>query len=214
MPVHRLLGHGYESNVYLIEDEIYALVDTGTGFYTDELLKEIERYADIESIEYIIITHEHFDHCGGARDLKDATGAEICMHEIGAKVLEEGEQWSAALFGTIQKPVKVERKLKEGDEIILGSMRLKILHTPGHSPGSICLYDEKSKSLFSGDVVFANGGIGRTDFYGGDTEQLINSIKRLEKLDVKNLYPGHGEYVLGEGKKHIEMAGRMSRYLI
>jgi len=214
MPLHRLLGFGFESNVYLIEDEINALIDTGTGFYSDTLMKEIERYVDIESIEYIIITHEHFDHCGGAKRIKEESGAKICMHEKGAKVLEEREQWSATFFNSFQEKVKVEKKLKEGDKIILGNMNLEVLYTPGHSPGSICLYNEESKSLFSGDLIFAGGGIGRTDFYGGDAGQLVESIIRIGKLDVENLYPGHGEYVTGNAKKHIKMAEQMCKYLL
>ncbi|HHO57084.1 MAG TPA: MBL fold metallo-hydrolase [Thermoplasmatales archaeon] len=214
MLVHRLLGFGFESNVYLIEDERNAVVDTGTGFYTERLLDEISRYVEVKSIDYIILTHEHFDHCGGAADLKNTTGAEICMHEMAARTLEEGEQWSAMFFDAVQKATEVERKLREGDKIILGEAELRILHTPGHSPGSICLYDEKSRTLFSGDVVFAGGGIGRTDFYGGNAEQLVKSIKRLVELNVENLYPGHGDFVMGEGKAHIKMAERMSMYLL
>ncbi len=206
MIVKKYLGFGFESNVYLIKAEKYAIIDTGTGFYVRKLIEEIEKEIKIEEIEYIILTHEHFDHCGGVKELKEISNAKVCIHEKGADVLEEGKNWSAIFFNAIQPKVKVDIKLRDGDEIDLGNIILKIIYTPGHSMGSICLYEEKSKSLFSGDTIFSYGGVGRTDFYGGDYLQLKKSIERLLKMDIKNLYPGHGEYIIGNGKEHVEMA--------
>ena len=209
MIVHRFLGFGWESNVYLIEDRHIAIIDTGTGFYNRKLVEEIEEYVNIEDIDYIILTHEHFDHCGGAKKLKELSDASIFIHEKGAEVLEKGEQWSSTLFNARQPVVKVEQKLKEGDRIYLGDAVLEVIYTPGHSEGSICLYERNTSSLFSGDTVFAHGGVGRTDFYGGNFIQLTKSIKKLLKLPVKNLYPGHGDYVIEDGYRHIEMASRL-----
>lgn len=203
MIVKKFLGFGFESNVYLIISHKKALIDCGTGFYNDELLKKLK---EIDRIDYIILTHEHFDHCGGAKEIKEKMSAKLCMHENGAEVLEKGLSWSAAFFGTTQPKVKVDIKLKEGDEIDLGNVKLKVIYTPGHSKGSMCLYEKNSKSLFSGDTIFAYGNVGRTDFYGGNIKELIASIKKIRKYDIQNLYPGHGDYILKNGKMHIEMA--------
>jgi len=208
MIVHRLLEFGWESNVYLIEGRHHTIIDTGTGFYHGKLMEEIEEYIAIEEIDYIILTHEHFDHCGGAKKLKELSDASILMHEKGAKTLENGEQWSASLFNASQESVEVEYKLRDGDEINLGDFVLEVIHTPGHSKGSICLYEKNTASLFSGDTIFAHGGVGRTDFHGGDFIQLRESIKKLLKLPIKNLYPGHGDYIIGDGHRHMEMAYR------
>lgn len=209
MIIKKFLGFGFESNVYLVISDKKALIDCGTGFYNDELLKRLRK--EVDKIDYIILTHEHFDHCGGAKEIKEKMHAKLCMHENGAEVLEKGLSWSAAFFNTIQPKTKVDIKLKEGDEIDLGNIKLKVIYTPGHSKGSMCLYERNSKSLFSGDTIFAHGDVGRTDFYGGNLNELIASIKKLKKYDIQNLYPGHGDYVLKNGKMHIEMAENMFR---
>ncbi len=210
MKISRFLGFGFESNVYLIKADKIAVVDTGTGFYMKDLIESLQKEIELESIEYIILTHEHFDHCGGVKKLKELSNAKVCMHENGAEVVEKGLNWSAAFFNATQPETTVEIKLVDGDKIDLGDVLLQVIHTPGHSPGSMCLYDEESKSLFSGDTIFAYGGIGITDFLGGDRLKLIKSIRKLKMLDVKNLYPGHGEYILGDGYMHIEMAEKSS----
>ncbi len=214
MNVARLLGFGFESNVYLILAEKVAVIDAGTGFYMKDLIDEMQKYVDPEDVEYIILTHEHFDHAGGAKALKDICNARICMHEMGAEVLEKGLEWSASFFGAEQPRTSVEIKLHGGEVIDLGDVRLKVIYTPGHSKGSICLYEERTKSLFSGDTIFAHGGIGRTDFYGGDSLQLIQSIKRIKEMDIRNLYPGHGDYIVGDAYRHIEMAERSASFLL
>ncbi len=209
MIVKKYLGFGFESNVYLIKADKFAIIDTGTGFYNKELFQKLEEEIDIRDIDYIILTHEHFDHCGGAKELKEKSNAKICIHENGKDVLEKGLNWSAIFFNAFQPKIKVDIVLNEGDEIDLGNVKLKVIYTPGHSKGSICLYEENSKSLFSGDTVFSYGGVGRTDFYGGDAIQLQKSIKKLKMLDIKNLYPGHGEFIIGNGKRHVEMAEKI-----
>lgn len=208
MLVKKYLGFGFESNVYLLRGERIALIDTGTGFYSDHLIKKLSEEIGANDLEYVILTHEHFDHCGGVKSIKEFFSPKICIHENGAEVIEKGMKWSAEFFNAVQPAVKVDLKLKDGEKIGLGNLTLEIIYTPGHSKGSICIYDAESCSLFSGDTLFANGGVGRTDFYGGSKTELINSIKKLRKLNVKNLYPGHGEIVEGNADMHIEMAER------
>jgi len=202
--IKKLLGYGYESNVYLIMDERNALIDAGTGFETKNLIKEIGKYT--RSIDYIILTHEHFDHCGGAAPLKRFFGSKIAMHEDGSRILEEGSNIYSSFFNAKFERAKVDIRLKGREIIDLGRIKLKVIHTPGHSPGSICLYDEKNKILFSGDTIFLYGGVGRTDFYGGDKEKLKESIKKIARLNIESLYPGHGEYAEKNASIHIKLA--------
>ncbi len=209
MEVKRYLGFGFESNVYLIKSEKIAIVDTGTGFYSKNLINDLEKEIDIGEIEYIILTHEHFDHCGGAEELKELSNSKIVAHENSSYIIEEGLNISASFFNAIQPKVEIDLKVKGGEKIDLGDIELKIFHTPGHSKGSISIYEEESKSLFSGDTVFTDGNVGRTDFFGGDFEELKSSIKILCSLEVKNLYPGHGEYIINSGGKHLAMAEKM-----
>ncbi|MEM0493467.1 MAG: MBL fold metallo-hydrolase, partial [Candidatus Thermoplasmatota archaeon] len=100
--------------------------------------------------------------------------------------------------------INTDVTIQHGDNIQIGDEMFTVIHTPGHSPGSICLYSPYSKILISGDTVFSDGGFGRFDLPGGDIHQLARSIKNLTTLEVKQLYPGHGYTVPEEGDKHIK----------
>ncbi len=106
------------------------------------------------------------------------------------------------LDGVMPK-IQVDTPLSDGEDIILGDEEFDVLHTPGHSLGSICLYSKKSRLLISGDTIFAHGDFSRYDITGGDFNALIKSIERLSALDVKNLYSGHGPIVEEYGKDHM-----------
>jgi hydroxyacylglutathione hydrolase len=110
--------------------------------------------------------------------------------------------------------MKVDVKLKNADEIKIGDEIFGVIHTPGHTPGGLCLYSNKSKSLFSGDTIFSYGSFGRYDFPEGDAVQLKNSIERLAKLDILNIYPGHEIVVEGDGNKHMKMTLKNIRSMI
>ncbi len=142
-------------------------------------------------VKYIINTHAHPDHNCGNAFLKKATGAEIVLHEDDVEFFSRPDitQFFSALNLTASPPA--DKIVKDGDTISFGAVSLKVLHTPGHTPGGMCLY--AAPNLFSGDTLFA-GGVGRTDFPGGDTSQLLKSIQeKLFDLPADTVvWPGHG----------------------
>jgi len=202
-------GFGYDSNVYLIKSSKPIIVDTGTGqgIYFKKMVENIEKFCSISSIKTIVLTHMHFDHTGGAGKLQRMTGAKVLIHRDDAGHVMTGDNVAtgARMFGGSMEPLNASNIDNAVDG---GDVTLKVIHTPGHSPGSISLYEEKSKSLFSGDTIFADGSTGRWDLIGGDYNQLLNSVKKLSALDVKNLYPGHERFVEGNGNEHVMSALR------
>lgn len=191
-------GMGYDSNVYVFED---IIVDTGTGQNMDYILKSIEEAgSSVDDLSLIVNTHNHYDHIGGNRYLD----LEVAMHHNDARALEEGDEDAllATMFGKTMEKMEVSRKLNEGDKI----HDFEVLLTPGHTSGSICLYD--GETLISGDTVFSGGGFGRVDL-GGDMDDMRKSLERLSKLDIKYLLPGHGPAV-EDGFRHVKLACEMS----
>jgi hydroxyacylglutathione hydrolase len=143
--------------------------------------------------KWIMNTHTHFDHVGGNKALKEATGAELLVHADEADWLKSiGKQ--SLMFGiSTDNSPPPDRTIDEGDILKVGSLRLKVLHTPGHSPGSISIVIEGEKKILVGDLVFA-GSIGRTDLVGGSFETLVEMVKTkiFAHSDDTKLYPGHG----------------------
>jgi len=139
----------------------------------------------------IINTHGHFDHTGGNHRLKTATGAPLCIHPLDAPMLDRLAASAAAWGLSAQDSPPPDRTVDAGDTIGVGSLRLEVIHTPGHTPGGISLYTDAV--VFVGDTLFA-GSIGRTDFPGGDYETLISSIRsKLFVLDDQvRVLCGHG----------------------
>jgi len=199
MQIHQIGGLGFDSNIYLIIDEVIALIDAGTGMNFKTVTRNMGKFGLKPSdIELLINTHCHFDHAGGDRDFIKTTGCEVAIHEFEAELLRKGDQivtLAGGLFGRKRLgPIEVTRELHEGDTIDLGELSLQVLHTPGHTAGSISLFEPKQRLLFTGDTIFSDG-IGRVDLPTGDAEMLQASIKRLAKLKVQKMYPGHGPSV-------------------
>ncbi len=210
MEVHRIVDPSYDANLYLARAEEAILIDAGTGLGTDRVLEEIhKRMGDVHP-GHFILTHRHVDHVGGARALSDVMGLTPRASPDDAPSLLRGDRRStgATLFGIMLEPLKVE-VIRYGEVLNLGGLELKILHTPGHTMGSICLLGEDG-SLFTGDTLFAYGGIGRWDLETGSLSDLFSSLKLLESLHVESLYPGHGPSIEGEAAKHISMAVEMA----
>jgi len=160
---------------------------------------DIDRVQEILSrhklrVRYIIATHAHIDYVGGIEKLKRATGAAVLMHE-GDLPLYQNLALQAAWLG-VQPPeaVEVDQFLKDGDAVHWGPHSLEVLHTPGHSPGSLCLHlPGAERRIFSGDTLFQSS-IGRTDLWGGSFDQILRSIKNtlLPFPDATPVFPGHG----------------------
>ncbi len=188
-----------DSNIYMIGDTV---IDCGTGFNFTRLYQALKILKmDFKDIKTIINTHGHFDHVGGNGYF---VNAKVSIHEKDAGILEKGdEKLSAAdYYDGKLSPKEVETKLKEGDMVQAGSMELEVIHTPGHTAGSICLYDKKSGTLFSGDTFFSDG-VGRTDMAGGDEKELQKSLQKVSELKFKRLFPGHGEPLISEEEKTV-----------
>jgi hydroxyacylglutathione hydrolase len=151
-------------------------------------------------VEYIICTHGHFDHVGAVSDLKEQTDAKVLIHKDELEIYNAAKDM-AAFWGYDLEPLpEPDVLVKDGADITVGDLNFKVFHTPGHSPGGICLYGEGI--VITGDTLFA-GAVGRTDFYGGDTNRLKESFKRLMSLPENiRVLPGHGhETTIGREKR-------------
>ncbi|MBN1158354.1 MAG: MBL fold metallo-hydrolase [Bacteroidales bacterium] len=150
----------------------------------------------------VINTHGHFDHIAGNAFIKNEFNCPVWIHRDDLFLLERAEE-IAGMFGfQIRKPPYPDRFLTENDTIELGGSVIRIILVPGHSPGSICLYSESDKLLICGDVLF-NGGIGRTDLFGGDYGTLVSGIRNKLLVLPRDtvVYPGHGP-VTTIGQEH------------
>jgi len=191
MPVQWIAGGALYANSYVIGD---FLVDAGV------LPMAIEPYKD--TIATIVLTHCHFDHTARVKEIAHMCRAKVAIHKLDAPGLLDDARNLAMHFGSRSPAIVPDILLKEGDSV--GG--LHVLHTPGHTPGSICLFSETDQVLISGDTVFTDGGFGRYDFMGGSRDELVRSIDRLSLLDVEGLYPGHGVPVESGGSGHIASA--------
>lgn len=190
MIIERFEPGAFGTNCYLVTDESTlegVIIDPGEG--AEQILKRVK---ELElSVKYILLTHGHPDHIGAVSEVKKATGAELAIHPDDAPYLRGRPGQGGMFHQSADPPPEADRMLQDGDTISAGGLHLKIIHTPGHSPGGICLLTDNI--LFSGDTLF-NGSIGRSDFPGGSGPQLLNSIHtRLMVLpDETIVYPGHG----------------------
>lgn len=202
MQVIKITNSPYDANAYLIDGTI--LIDVGMD--SSDVIPELQKNIDPDDLEIIILTHCHYDHSGGAAGVAAATGAKIAIHKYDASLLGNPDASVSYLYGK-KAPVIVPDILLEGGEKF---GELEVIHTPGHTPGGICLYDAKSKTLFSGDTVFQEGSFGRTDLYGGNSSQLIESIRKLTLLNVIIMYPGHGGIVINNTNEQIKLSLMMA----
>lgn len=208
MVIFTISGREYDSNIYLVLGEIPTIIDTGTGFYSKMIIDTIQKVLPLTKVQQILLTHEHFDHVGGVKDIVEATkgAARIYAHKDIVLKLKAGKSTFAEMLGGVMPKIDVDIPLTESQSLTLGDEIFDVLFTPGHSIGSLCFYSKNSQALFSGDTIFAHGGFGRYDFPGGDFDLLLNSIERLSTLKVTDIYPGHGPIVETNGQDHVLQA--------
>jgi hydroxyacylglutathione hydrolase len=203
MIVKTLVVGPFESNCFIIGSET-----TGEGLIIDpgaDAPSILNASNSLHlSVALIVATHNHIDHVGALRSVKDATGAKYAVHEADSKEampMMFGRMMGLMLGSSLRAPPKPDRFLKDGDIIEIGELKFKVLHTPGHTPGGISLLGDGV--VFSGDTLF-NFGIGRTDLAGGDYGKLMDSImtKLMVLPDSTIVYPGHGpETTIGTERK-------------
>ncbi|PID39520.1 MAG: MBL fold metallo-hydrolase [Proteobacteria bacterium] len=203
-----------QANCYILGcEETRQAVVIDPGDEADQILTILAE--DSLTVASLINTHGHFDHVGANKRLKEVTGADILIHGGDAPMLSQLAATAAGWGLKAENSPPPDRLLTDGDTIPFGNLSLKVIHTPGHSPGGICLYVEDNqtgslkKAVFVGDTLFA-GSIGRTDLPGGHYETLINSIQaRLFGLDDDVIvYPGHmGSTTIGTEKKTNPFCG-------
>lgn len=200
----------YDSNIYFVTGEHPIVVDAGTGRDSAGIIAYIRRAID-NVPEAVIATHCHFDHVGGLRDLVDAFGCDAYAGAVDARFIRHPVAAFnvSDMFGGAVRPVDV-RDLSGGDTVSTGEHTFEVIDTPGHTAGSICLYERSTGILFSGDTLFAEG-YGRTDMPGGSMDAMRRSLGVLSNIDIKGLFPGHGS-VIGNYRREylapvLSMAG-------
>ncbi len=190
MIVDKLVVGPFDSNCYIVgsqSDKEGMIIDPGDK--AKGILKKVEELG--LDIKFIVLTHGHLDHIGALKEVKEATGAEVAIHSDDANSLRR--QPLGIMFGLFYPtPSPPDRLLNDGDSIDVGDLHFGVLHTPGHTPGGICLLGQGV--VFSGDTLFHHS-IGRADLPGGNDSQLMNSIqtKLMTLPDNIVVYPGHGD---------------------
>lgn len=201
MKLIRIQAGIYAVNCYIIySEDINEGIIVDPGGDVDDILDYVRE--NNLNIKYLVLTHGHADHIGGLKGLKETLGAIIAIHEDDVDMLKDADKNLSSVMAMGKVELEPDLLLREGDILEFGNEKAKVIHTPGHTRGSICL--EINDVIISGDTLFA-GSIGRTDLYGGDYDTLINSIK--DKLmtypDETKVYPGHGSpTTIGRERKY------------
>lgn len=179
------------ANCYvLLDEESGDAAVCDVGVYSRRLGEALEEMG-IKALRYILLTHGHFDHISGVKKLKEAFGGEIVIHRLDAPCLRDSEKNLSGFFGAVSESIEADICAENGDTLFLGKSPVRVLHTPGHTVGSVCyIFDD---IILSGDTLF-NMSVGRMDFPGGSAEAMKRSMKLLSDLpgDYK-VYPGHEE---------------------
>lgn len=196
MGVSLIVGEGLCSNIYVVGREKATVIDTGVGNYLNPVWPQLsELGVEPSNVDKVVITHAHHDHVMGLFLILQRADPRVYVHE-------EDAGYIASRLG--DNLVKV----REGDVIETELWPLSVYWTPGHTSGSMSLYNPSHRILFSGDTVFQDGYYGRYDGEGGSYEATVESLRKLAELDVEFLLSGHGSPVLEDGNRHIDMALR------
>ena len=196
MKIQKFTFNPFQENTYILYDETNECIIIDPGCYEKNEREKVKQFISDNNLEIkkIINTHCHIDHILGNQFIHKEWNVNLYIHSLDVPLLENAEK-TANLYGLTEyiKSPKPMYFLKENQIIRFGVTELKILFTPGHAPGHICLYNKKNNILIAGDLIF-QGSIGRTDLPGGNYNTLINSIKTkiLSLPDITQIYCGHG----------------------
>jgi glyoxylase-like metal-dependent hydrolase (beta-lactamase superfamily II) len=187
--IERLVVGPLATNCYILKSGA-ELVVVDPGGDAEMILAKAKELGG--TVRYVIDTHAHVDHIAANREVIEATGAQLLIHELDARLLVQPDGNLSSLMGMRFTSPAPSRLLKEGDKVVVGEDEMTVLHTPGHTPGGICLL--ATSYAFTGDTLFVDS-IGRVDFPGGSEEQMMASLARLQTVLRKDteIYPGHGE---------------------
>jgi glyoxylase-like metal-dependent hydrolase (beta-lactamase superfamily II) len=205
MEIKRFTFNPVSVNAYLLWDETKEAVLIDPACFYKEEEAELSRFVVAQGLKivHILNTHGHFDHLMGNDFAAMKWGLKVLIHAGDEFMLDQAKQ-HALMFGiTMANPSSEAGSLSEGDVFTFGNSELKVIHVPGHSPGSVAFYSERDKLIVVGDILF-EGSVGRTDLPGGNHEQLISGIKKklMTLDDAVKVYSGHGnETTIGWEKK-------------
>ena len=196
------VGH-LRTNCYIIKDKDtnkMAIIDPGYKSYNVESIIN----QNIDNIEYILLTHGHFDHVLKADEYRKLTGAKIVIGEYEDEFTRNSElNLSSTLTRKLGIDFSADILIKDGDSINLGNTKIKAVHTPGHTKGGVCYIIDNN--IFSGDTLM-KGTVGRTDFVTGSMSDMENSLKKIASINGDfNIYPGHGENTTLEYEKNTNV---------
>jgi hydroxyacylglutathione hydrolase len=217
------LTHECDAHVYLVDgDGEAALVDCGIGRASDQLVANIEDSGTVlDRIGYIVLTHAHPDHAGGAAALRERLPrARVVASPHTARCVRTGDADAMSIEMGIRagfypagygfSPCPVDIEVVDGDSLRVGRARLDVIETPGHSDGHICvrMEDDAGVCLFSGDLVFFGGEISLVNNWDCRIQDYARSLARFERAGVARLFPGHHFVSLRDGQRHIDAANR------
>ena len=210
MNIYALAGGPLNTNGYLVCEG-----DGGKCLIVDAPVGSTRRFVEMIrehglTVEYIVNTHGHWDHTADNVPLVKATGALLCAHTWDATRLANPRLATEGEDAFPVPPSRADKSLQDGERLQVGRLSFEIMHTPGHTPGSVCIYEVNSGVLFTGDLLLRTS-ISRTDFPGSNSRQLAESLKRLAQLpDETRIYPGHGlSTTLHEERWLMEIAGKV-----
>jgi hydroxyacylglutathione hydrolase len=205
-----------DANVYLVDcGGGLAMIDTGGGGGVSRILNNVKQLGfEPRSIEVVFITHCHFDHIGGNHGMREATGCKIAAHEAEVKEIETFGEMSLYSMARAQgleiQPVKVDVVLRDGQHVQVSKVDFEVVHTPGHTPGGICLLikEEGVTSIFTGDTASTQGRLGYMKGPGCDLPAWKKSVQRLISLKPDRIFPGHGVPALSGAIEDLRLLDR------
>lgn len=201
-----IMNNGFTTNTYIVTDK-----ETGATAVVDPSLPEeslIEKLNG-KDVQYILLTHGHFDHICGAKLIKERTGAKVVIHKDDEIMLHEIDknEFEVNCAGYEFPEVNADILIEDGTEIMLGNSKITVMHTPGHSMGGVCYLFKEDLVMFSGDTLFRLCA-GRTDLYGGNGRQELRSLSNIGELEGNyKVYPGH------EGDTTLDFERENNRYI-